>query len=175
MRDTLNLAHEFYGNPNLHVSDIRLTKLIDFENIASRFRVDIRLYEPVACSVWKIVFGQVQHRGSLSNVDIGLFEGHCIYMKDLNILTNHWECVRYTQRISRQDNYNRHITEKQCTGGQPKFVCDGSKFKCIMRNSEKICYGANRHEKFAGGQRASPSLVVGTFITHCVAMEVKGA
>ena len=45
MRDALNSAHEFYGNPDLGVRDVRLTKLIDFESIASRFRVNIRLYE----------------------------------------------------------------------------------------------------------------------------------
>ena len=91
MRDALNLACKFYGNPNLCICDVRQTKLIDFENIASRFQVNIRLHEPVAHLVWKLVFGQVQHRRSLPNVDIGLFEGHCFYIKNLDSLANHWE------------------------------------------------------------------------------------
>ena len=36
MRDALNLAHEFHEQPNLRVSDVRLTKLIDLKNITSR-------------------------------------------------------------------------------------------------------------------------------------------
>ena len=47
MRDTLYLAREFYEQPNLRVSDFRLTKLIDFEHITLRFQVNIRLYESV--------------------------------------------------------------------------------------------------------------------------------
>ena len=47
MRDALNLALEFYKQPNLQVSDVRPTNLIDFENIALRFRVKIRLYESI--------------------------------------------------------------------------------------------------------------------------------
>ena len=89
MRDALNLACEFYKSPKLRISDVRPTKLIDLENIASRSWVNIRLYEPVAHSVWKLVFGQVQHRRSLLNIDIGLFEGHCFDIKNLNALTDH--------------------------------------------------------------------------------------
>ena len=32
-RDALNLAREFYSNPKLRVTEVRLTKLVDFENI----------------------------------------------------------------------------------------------------------------------------------------------
>ena len=141
MRVALDLACEFYGSPNLRISDVRWTKLIDFENGSSRFRVNMRLYEPVAHSVWKLVFGQVQHGRSFPNVDIGLFEGHCFYIKNLNKLANHWECVGCKQ--SHHDNHNRDVTKKQCTGSQPKLACDGGKFKHIMSSSEKVFYGGN--------------------------------
>ena len=87
MRDALKLACEFYEQPNLRVSDVRPTKLNDFENISSRFQVNIRLYESLKNSGWKLVFGQ--HRRSLPNVDISLYEGHCFYIKDLNVLVNY--------------------------------------------------------------------------------------
>ena len=47
------------------------------------------------------------------------------------------------QRFSHHDNYDRHMTKKQCTNGQPKLMCNGSKFKCIMSSSEKVFYGGN--------------------------------
>ena len=57
-RDTLKLARELYKQPNLQVSDFRPTKLINFKNITSRFRVNVRSYESVNESVWRLVFGQ---------------------------------------------------------------------------------------------------------------------
>ena len=143
MRDTLNLAQEFYDQPNLRVSDVRPTKLIDFENIALRFRVNIRLYKSVNQLVWMLVLGQVHHRSSLPNVDISLYQGHCFYIKDLDVLANHWECAGCQQRFTHHANYKGHVTEKRCSSGHPKLVCDGRKFKQIMSSSEKVFYGEN--------------------------------
>ena len=41
--EALNLARKFYNQPKLRVRDVRATKLVDFENIASKFKVNIRL------------------------------------------------------------------------------------------------------------------------------------
>ena len=65
MRDMLALVHQFYGDPNFHVHDVKLTKLIDFEAIASRFWLNIRIYEPAS----KLIFTRPS---TLPNVDIGL-------------------------------------------------------------------------------------------------------
>ena len=127
----------------MRVCDVRLTKLIDFENIASRFQVNIRLYESINQLVWRLVFGQAHHRRYLMNADIGLYQGHCFYIKNLNGLANHWKCPGCQQRFTCHDNYNRHVTEKWCTGGQPKLVCDGGKFRQIMNNLEKVFYVGN--------------------------------
>ena len=173
----LDLACKFYRNPNLCIRDIRPTKLIDFKNIALWFSVNIRLYEPKvdnANAAWKLVFRQAQHRRSLPSINISLFEGHCFYIKNLDILTDHWECAGCEQRFSYHNNYDRHVTKEQCTGGQPKLVSDGGKFKCIM-SSEKVFYVANMQFswKVAGGSSASPSLVAGTFTMCCAVMEEK--
>ena len=90
---------------------------------------------------WKLVFEQVQHRRSLLNVDIGLLEWHCFYIKNVDVLTDHGKCAGCKQRFSHHTHYNRHMTEKWCTSGQPKLMCDSSKFKCIMSSSEKVFYG----------------------------------
>ena len=113
MRDSPDLSRKFYKNLNLRVCDVRLTKLIDFENIALRFEANIKLYKPIAHSVWKLVFGRVQSRRSVPNVTTGLCQGHCFSIKNLDILTNHWECAVCQQRFSYHDNYNRHMNEKR--------------------------------------------------------------
>ena len=104
MRDALSLAREFYEQPNLRVSDMRPTKLIDFKNIASRFQVNIRLYESINSSVWKLVFGQVQHRRSLPTIDIGLYDGRRFHIKELKVLANHWERSECQQKFTHHDN-----------------------------------------------------------------------
>ena len=142
MKDALDLANEFYKQPNLPVGDVRPTKLIDFENIDSMFWVDIKLYESVNQSVWKLVFGQAHHRISLPNTDIVLYEGHCFYIKDLDVLANCWECTGCQQKFTCHDSYEAS-NQKQCTGSQLKLVCDGGKFRHIKNSSEIVFYGRN--------------------------------
>ena len=79
-REAPNLVRKFYNQPKLQVRDVRATKLVDFENIASKFKVNIRLYKRKDQSTWKLVFGQNQFKSSLPNVDIGLYEGYCFYI-----------------------------------------------------------------------------------------------
>ena len=114
-REALNLARTFYNQPNVRVRDVRATKLVDFVNIASKFKVYIY--------TWRLVFGQNRFKSSLPNVDIGLCKGHCFYIKDLDILVNHWECVECQQRFTQHQHYNRHVTENRSVGGQTKLIC----------------------------------------------------
>ena len=124
----------------MRVFDVRSTKLIDFERIASRFLVNMGLYKSINQSVWKLGFGNMHHRRSLPNIGIGLYQGH--YIKNLDGLANHLG-AGCKQRSSHHDNYNRHFTKMRCTGGQPKLMCDSGKFKNIMNSSEKVFYGGN--------------------------------
>ena len=82
-RRALKLAREFYDDPKLKVKDVRGTKLVDFEGIGKMFTVNIRLYEPEDQKIWKLVFGKHQFKKCLPCVDIGLYEGHCFYIKDI--------------------------------------------------------------------------------------------
>ena len=45
-RDALNLARDFYKRPNLKRENVWPTSLVNFENIAKQFKVNIRLFEP---------------------------------------------------------------------------------------------------------------------------------
>ena len=160
-RDALKLARDFYKIPNLKRGDVKPTRLVDFENIAKQFKVNIRLFEPVKESktVWKLVFGKNQFRKNLPCVDIGLFvyedsdgeksegdnrkprRGHCFFIKDIELLTKLWECAGCKQRFNNHDNYNRHVTGGICSGGKTKLICPGEKFERIMNSSEKVFYG----------------------------------
>ena len=160
-RDALKLARDFYRKPNLKREDVKPTRLVDFENIAKQFKVNIRLFEPVEESktVWKLVFGKNQFKKNLPCVDIGLFvyedhgseqseddnrdprEGHCFFIKDIELLTKIWECAGCEQRFNKHVNYNRHVTGGTCDGGKTKLICLGGKFERIMNSSEKVFYG----------------------------------
>ena len=178
-RDALKLARDFYRKPNLKREDVKPTRLVDFENIAKQFKVNIRLFEPVEESktVWKLVFGKNQFKKNLPCVDIGLFvhedqseageaseakqsedenknprEGHCFFIKDIELLTKLWECAGCQQRFNKHVNYNRHVTGGTCSGGKTKLICPGGKFERIMNSSEKVFYGGNTKFSYAACQ-----------------------
>ena len=172
-RDALKLARDFYKRPNLKRGDVKPTRLVDFENIAKQFKVNIRLFEPKRNedkTAWRLVFGKNQFKKNLPCVDIGLFvyedhdekqaekdnrylrQGHCFFIKDIELLTKTWECVGCRQRFNRHDNYNRHVTGGTCDGGKTKLICPGEKFERIMNSTEKVFYGGNTKFSYAACQ-----------------------
>ena len=149
-RDALKLARDFYKRPNLKRGDVWPTRLVDFENIAKQFKVNIRLFEPRENkdkTAWRLVFGKNKFKKNLPCVDIGLFvyedhdekqaeednrysrQGHCFFIKDIELLAKTWECGGCGQRFNRHDNYNRHVTGGTCGGGKTKLICPGEKFE----------------------------------------------
>ena len=172
-RDALKLARDFYKRPNLKRENVKPTRLVDFENIAKQFKVNIRLFEPRENEdkiAWRLVFGKNQFKKNLPCVDIGLFvyedhdekqaekdnrylrQGHCFFIKDIELLTKTWECVGCRQRFNRHDNYNRHVTGGTCDGGKTKLICPGEKFERIMNSTEKVFYGGNTKFCYAACQ-----------------------
>ena len=172
-RDALKLARDFYKRPNLKRENVWPTRLVDFENIAKQFKVNIRLFEPRENkdkTAWRLVFGKNQFKKNLPCVDIGLFvyedhdekqaekdsrdsrQGHCFFIKDIELLTKTWECGGCGQRFNRHDNYNRHVTGGTCDGGKTKLLCPGGKFERIMNSSEKVFYGGNTNFSYAACQ-----------------------
>ena len=188
-RDALKLARDFYRKPNLKREDVKPTRLVDFENIGKQFKVNIRLFEPAEESktVWKIVFGKNQFRKNLPCVDIGLFvyedhdrkqseadnrnprEGHCFFIKDIELLTKLWECAGCQQRFNKHVNYNRHVTGGACDGGKTKLICPGEKFKRIMNSSEIVFYGGDKNFSYAACQWIEKqSELIGEHIHHAL-------
>ena len=193
-RDALKLARDFYRKPNLKREDVNPTRLVDFENIAKQFKVNIRLFEPVKESktVWKLVFGKNQFKKNLPCVDIGLFvhddhdraerggeqseddnrdsrEGHCFFIKDIELLTKLWECAGCHHRFNKHDNYNRHVTGGTCSGGKTKLICPGGKFERIMNSSEIVFYGGDNNFSYAACQWIEKqSELIGEHIHHAL-------
>ena len=192
-RDALKLARDFYRIPILRREDVEPTRLVDFENIAKQFKVNIRLFELAEESkkVWKLVSGKNQFRKNLPFVDIGLFvykgedldrecargynnncktrRGHCFFIKDVSLLTKTWECGGCWQRFNRHDNYNRHIISGTCDGGKTKLLCPGGKFERIMNSSEKVFYGGNTNFSYVAAQWIEKqSELIGKHIHHAL-------
>ena len=189
-RDALKLARDFYRKPNLKRGDVKPTRLVDFENIAKQFKVNIRLFEPVENNdktVWKLIFGKNQFKKNLPCVDIGLFvyedhdakqaekdnrdsrQGHCFFIKDIELLTKLLECSECNQRFNDHRNYNRHLTSGTCDGGKTKLICPGEKFERIMNSSEKAFCGGNTNFSYAACQWIEKqSELIGKHIHHAL-------
>ena len=188
-REALKLARDFYRKPNLKREDVKPTRLVDFENIAKQFKVNIRLFELAKGSktVWKLVFGKNQFKKNLPCVDIGLFvygdydededeedkrdsrQGHCFFIKDIELLTKLWECGGCGQRFNDHRNYNRHVTGGTCGGEKTKLICPGTKFRRIMNSSEKVFYGENTNFSYAACQWIEKqSELIGKHIHHAL-------
>ena len=188
-REALKLARDFYKNQNLKREDVKPTRLVDFENIAKQFKVNIRLFELAKESktVWKLVFGKNQFKKNLPCVDTGLFvygdydededeedkrdsrQGHCFFIKDIELLTKLWECGGCGQRFNDHRNYNRHVTGGTCGGGKTKLICPGTKFRRIMNSSEKVFYGENTNFSYAACQWIEKqSELIGEHIHHAL-------
>jgi len=88
-KEALNLARKYYENDKLKRKDVQVTKLVDFEGIAKKFNINIRVYEPKGNSErtsWMLVYGQNQYRKGLDTINLGMFGGHCFYIKKLKVL-----------------------------------------------------------------------------------------
>ena len=120
-------------------------------------------------------------------VDIGLFvnedhdseqsktenknprEGHCFFIKDIELLTKLWECAGYHQRFNKHVNYNRHVTGGTCGGGKTKLICPGGKFERIMNSSEIVFYGGRTNFSYAACQWIEKqSELIGEHIHHAL-------
>ena len=88
-REALTLAREYYGNDKLKRQDVRATRLVDFEGIAKKFSINISVYEPKKNSEkapWRLVYGQNLCKEKLDKINLGMFGGHCFYIKNMDVL-----------------------------------------------------------------------------------------
>ena len=96
-------------------------------------------------------------------------EGHCFFIKDIELLAKLWECAGCQQRFNNHDNYNRHVTGGVCDGGKTKLICPGGKFKRIMNSSEIVFYGGHTNFSYAACQWIEKqSELIGKHIHHAL-------
>ena len=145
----LGLACEYYGENSLKKRDVRPTKLVDFEGIARHHNVNTLLYAPKkdrgkdAGSVWRLVYGKIQHKNNLLTINMGLLGGQCFYIKKMDVLCNRWKCKGCRQIFTRNENLIRHLKDERCTGRKTKIICSGGKFEHILNLYEKAFYGGD--------------------------------
>ena len=154
-REALTLAREYYGNDKLKQQDVRTTRLVDFEGIAKKFSINIRVYEPKKNSEkapWRQVYGQNQYKAKLDTINLGMFGGHCFYIKNMAVLCQNCECLACKQIFNQSQNLDRHLTDGSCNGGKTKLICNGKKFKCILNSSEKVFYGGKPNSSYSACQ-----------------------
>ena len=142
-REALKLAREYYENDKLARKDVRPTRLVDFEGIAKKLKINIRVYEPKSDTKetsWMLVFGKNRYKARLDTINLGMFKGHCFYIKKMEVLCQKWECIACHQVFTRSENLTRHLTDGSCNGGQPKLIYKGRKFKRLLTACEKVFY-----------------------------------
>merc|ERR1711911_67274 len=150
----LKLAREYYKEPKLKRTDVRETKLVDMEEIAKKFKVNIMVYEPKGKSkhICKLAYGQRQYKAKLPTMNVGLFEGHCFYIKDMKVLCQKWECSGCGQVFTDNRNLTKYLREGRCNCGKIKIIFNGDKIKPKMSMSDKVFYRGNTHFSYAGCQ-----------------------
>ena len=63
------------------------TKIVDFKGIARHHIINIMLHKPKeergknAGSIWRLVYGKIQHKNGLPTINMGLLQDLCFYIK----------------------------------------------------------------------------------------------
>ena len=83
-KEALRLARIFYENPNLLAKQALRTKITDIAPISKQFRVN--LYKPINQTTWKLVTNAIPSRANQPTINIGVYQGHCFYIKTLTHL-----------------------------------------------------------------------------------------
>ena len=69
---------------------------------------------------------------------IGIYEEHAFFIKDMNKVTNNYECGDCGARFTQSNNLSRHA--KTCSRGQTKFDCPGNRILAPESVFEKAFY-----------------------------------
>ena len=88
----------------------------------------------------------------MDTINLGMFEGHCFYIKNMDVLCQNWECLACKQIFNQSQNLDRHLTDGSCNGGKTKVICNGNKFKRIFNSIEKVFYGGKSNFSYSACQ-----------------------
>ena len=121
----------------------RLSKRVSMETIseaAQTMDITITVYHPT----WQNDAVVCDLRGKFGTGDqimnIGIVEGHCYLIKDLEWLCKIWRCTKCGVASNRASNLKRHKAEVDCSP-EPKVICEGNRVEGILSASDKVFYG----------------------------------
>ena len=122
-----------------------LSKKVSMETIsevAQTMDITITVYNPT----WQNGAVVCELRGKFGTGDqimnIGIVEGHCYLVKDLEGLCKIWRCTKCGVAFNRVSNLKRHKAEVDCSP-EPKVICEGKRVEGILSASDKVFYGTN--------------------------------
>ena len=120
-----------------------LSKKVSMETIseaAQTMDITITVYHPT----WQNGAVVCELRGKFGTGDqimnIGIVEGHCYLIKDLEGLCKIWRCTKCGVAFNRASNLKRHKAEVDCSP-EPKVVFMGKRVEGILSASDKVFYG----------------------------------
>ena len=111
--------------------------------------ITITVYHPtwqngaVVCEL-RGKFGTIDAREASGEriMNIGIVEGHCYLINDLEGLCKIWRCAKCGVAFNKASNLKRHKAEVDCSP-EPKVVCMGKRVEGILSSSDKVFYGTN--------------------------------
>ena len=110
--------------------------------VAQTVDITITVYHPT----WQNGAVVCELRGKFGSGDqimnIGIVEGHCYLIKDLEGLCKIWRCTKCGVAFNRVSNLKRHKAEVDCSP-EPKVICEGNRVEGILSASDKVFYGTN--------------------------------
>ena len=99
---------------------------------------------------------------------MGLHEGHCFFIKDIELLTKKWECSGCKQIFNRHGNYHNHVKKNICRE-KTEVICTGKKINHIPNSSEKVFYGGNTQFSYKACRWIEEqSKIIGKHIHHAL-------
>ena len=121
----------------------RLSKKVSMDTIseaAQTMDITITVYHPT----WQNGAVVCELRGKFGTGDqimnIGIVEGHCYLIKDLEGLCKIWRCTKCGVAFNRASNLKRHKAEVDCSP-EPKVICEGNRVEGVLSASDKVFYG----------------------------------
>ena len=131
-----SLAKRCLGRTHL----LKKVSMETISNAAQTMNITITIYNPtwqngaVVCEL-RDKFGTGEQIMS-----IGIVEGHCYLIKDLEGLCKIWRCSKCGVAFNRASNLKRHKYEVDFSP-EPKVICEGKRVEGIASYSDKVFYG----------------------------------
>ena len=111
-RKSLRLARFFYDNTKLKVREVEKTSFIEIDEVSKMYSVNFRVFELNDGNKWVLTHGKDKNENELPIVNIGYYDEHFFFIKDIEVLKSLWICSKCHHKFKRHDNYKEHFLWK---------------------------------------------------------------